>query len=88
MESKRYTQKLIQSANTIWLQHDLGDKQDKYGRELMNVWIDQKLLNVRLLEVGLVKIAYIKEPNTTFLDIYKQAEIKAKEEQKGIWSMN
>ncbi|MFB7155960.1 thermonuclease family protein [Lysinibacillus sp. NPDC056232] len=86
LESKQFTQKQLESASTIWLQHDLGDKQDKYSRELMHIWVDQDLLSVRLLKAGLAKIAYIHEPNTTYLEEYKQAEMKAKEKGEGIWS--
>lgn len=86
LESKQFTQQQLESANTIWLQHDLGDKQDKFSRELMHIWVDQDFLNVRLLEAGLAKIAYIHEPNTTYLEEYKPAEMKAKEKGKGIWS--
>lgn len=86
IESKNFVQEKLENANSIWLKHDLGDKQDKYGRELMHVFMDQKLLNVLLLEEGLAKIAYINEPNTTYLEEYKQAELMAKENKKGIWS--
>ena len=40
----------------------------------MHIWVDNELLNERLLDAGLAKIAYINEPNTTFLQIYKLAE--------------
>lgn len=71
---------------SIQFGYDQGNRLDKYNRELMHIWVDQDLLNVRLLEVGLAKIAYIHEPNTTYLEEYKQAEMKAKEKRKGIWS--
>ncbi len=88
MESKQFIQQQLKSAKSIWLQHDLGDKKDKYGRELMHIWVDNRLLNELLLEAGMAKVSYVNEPNTTFLDIYKQAEEKAKENRKGIWSEN
>lgn len=88
LESKQFIQQQLKNAKSIWLQHDLGDKKDKFGRELMHIWVDNELLNERLLDAGLAKIAYINEPNTTFLQIYKLAEERAKENRIGIWSEN
>ncbi|MGE7843629.1 thermonuclease family protein [Lysinibacillus sp. NPDC093712] len=86
VESREFIKHVLENSNTIWLKHDIGAKQDKYGRELMYIWADQHLLNVLLLEEGLAKTAYINEPNTTLLEEYKQAEKQAKENKKGIWS--
>lgn len=86
IESKKFIKQVLKNSNTIWLKHDIGDKQDKYGRELMYIWADQHLLNSLLLEKGLATIAYVRKPNTTLLEVYKQAEKQAKENRKCIWN--
>ena len=85
VESKNYAMQLLKNAKTITLAYDKGDKQDRYSRYLMYVWVDSELLSVKLLENGYGKVAYINEPNTTYLEEYKKAEQEAIEQKVGIW---
>lgn len=64
------------------------EERDKYNRLLAYVWRDGKNINKALLEEGLARVAYIYEPNTKYLNEFKRAERKAKEERKGIWSID
>ncbi len=49
--------------------------------------IDGQSVQELLLEEGLAKIRYIFEPNTKYLDIYRAAENRAREEKRRIWSI-
>lgn len=64
------------------------DKRDKYDRLLAYVWLDGKNINKELLKKGLARVAYVYEPNTKYLDEFKKAEQQAKENKKGIWSID
>ena len=85
-EAKQETQRLLAAAKDIQLEYDRGDKKDKYDRHLMHVFVDGISLQETLLKQGLVKIAYIFEPNTTYLEEYQKAEAIAKKNRLGLWS--
>lgn len=87
-ESREYAAKLLKNADTIVVAYDIGEKQDRYNRHLMYVWVDAELLSVKLLEKGYAKVAYVNEPNTTYLDEYRKAEQKAVEHKLGIWNIH
>lgn len=88
VEAQAYAEKLLSEADSIVLAYDKGDTTDRYNRNLMYVWLDGRLLGEMLLEKGLAKIAYVNEPNTTYLDVYTKAEEKAKAAGLGLWSNN
>lgn len=59
-EASDYTCSLLGSAKTIILEYDNNsDKEDKYDRHLVWVFVDGKLLQKDLIQKGLAKVAYI-----------------------------
>lgn len=85
-EASERADELLSNAKEIVVAYDKSDKLDNYNRNLMYIWVDDKLLSEYLLSEGLAKIAYVNAPNTTYLKQYQQAEAKAKANKLGVWS--
>lgn len=79
-------------GDEVWLERGNPDK-DKYDRTLGYIWFydvgnpEPINFNHMMIEEGLARVAYVYEPNTKYLDDFKQAESKAKEKQLNIWSI-
>lgn len=86
MESSVYTCEKLTNANKIYLEYDeAADREDKYGRLLAWVWVDDSLLQANLIENGLAKVRYTYD-KYKYNDLLLQKENKAKEEKINIWS--
>ncbi|EAD4735614.1 TPA_asm: thermonuclease [Listeria innocua] len=68
--------------------YDLGNKQDKYGRELCYVFVEGTLVQKDLIERGYGIVRYAEAPNTTYLEELKNAEKIAKEQHFGVWGID
>jgi micrococcal nuclease len=67
---------------------ELGDPEtDKYGRLLAYIWVDDVNFNQLLIEKGYARVAYVYEPNTKYLDTFREVEQEAKEKEINIWSV-
>ena len=88
LEASTYTCNRLKEASKIVLEYDdKADKVDKYGRELVWVFLDDQLLQLDLVSSGFAKIKYIYG-NYKYLDALYQAEYGAKQQMVGIWSYN
>lgn len=85
-EASEYTCNLLENAKEIKVEYDkASDKEDKYGRILVWVYADNKMVQESLLAEGLAKVAYLYEDyeyTTSLQDI----EAIAKDKKIGIWS--
>src|SRR5699024_4246142 len=86
-EASARTQELLSNASVIEVEHDIGEKVDKYNRHLAYIWADGVMVNEVLVREGLAQVNYVYPPNTRHLDRLKEAERLAKEEGLGIWSL-
>ena len=85
-EASEYTCTALKKAQKIVLEYDSNsDKEDKYGRILAFVFVDDILLEKDLISRGYAQVAYIYG-DYNYLDELKEEEAKAKENQVGIWS--
>ncbi|MYL35551.1 thermonuclease family protein [Pontibacillus yanchengensis] len=75
------------SGKEITLEFD-GPKRDKYDRLLAYVWVDDKNFNKMLLEEGLARYAYVYDPPYTYSQEFMKAQNRAKDAEKGIWSID
>ena len=81
-----YTCNALKNAKEIYLEYDgSSDKEDKYGRVLAFVYVDNILLEKSLIENGLAKVAYIYG-DYEHVEELREAENLAKEKGLGIWS--
>ena len=84
-EASNYTCKSLTNSKNIKLEYDDGSsKTDKYNRHLVWVFIDGKLLQNELVNLGYAKVAYIYG-NYKYTDkLYETQEI-AIEDKVGLW---
>lgn len=85
-EASERTKELVSSADKLTIEYDKGNKEDKYGRKLVYLYADGKMINDVLAREGLARVKYIYPPNTTHLNKLKESQAKAKEEKLNIWS--
>jgi len=84
-ESKNYICNLLEKASKIELEYDDNSKQeDKYGRTLAWIWIDDRLLQELMVEEGLAKVEYVYK-EYEYSNYLCEVEDKAINNKKGIW---
>lgn len=80
-----YVCSVLTNAKTIKIEYDPNsEKEDKYGRTLAWVYVDDVLLQQHLVELGYAKVAFIYN-DYLYNDTLLEAERIAKEEKKGVW---
>ncbi|MBQ8472449.1 MAG: thermonuclease family protein [Bacilli bacterium] len=85
-EASDYTCRLLTNAKSIKVEYDkASDKEDKYGRILVWVYADDKMVQETLLSEGLAKVAYLYE-NYEYTSNLQKIESVAKSKKMGIWS--
>ena len=85
-EAKIYTCMKLKLSKNIKLEYDENsDKTDKYGRVLAWVFVDNELLQEKLVEKGLAKVAYLYG-DYKYTSKLKIAEVRAKKDKINIWS--
>jgi len=87
-EASDRTAELLNNANEIEVEFDVGQKQDKYNRYLAYIYVDGEMLNNILVREGLAKVAYVYPPNTRYLTKLENSQEAAKSEKIGIWSLD
>lgn len=76
---------VLKEAKNIELEYDSNsDKQDKYDRHLVWVFIDDKLLQEEVIKEGLAEVAYLYD-EYKYTDRLIQAQDEAKKEGKNLW---
>ena len=84
-EAKEYTCNALKNAKEIYLEYDSNsDKEDKYGRVLAFIYVDNILLQKSLIENGLAKVAYIYG-DYEYVEELRETEELAKKNKIGIW---
>ena len=84
-ESKEFVCNTLSKANKIELEYDShSKKEDKYGRTLAWIWVDDKLLQELIVKKGLAKVDYVYDEYEYSLYLCK-IENKAIKNKKGIW---
>lgn len=85
-ESSEYTCALLKTAEKIELEYDIkSDRTDKYNRILAWVFVDDYLLQDKLVINGYAEVAYIYD-EYKYVDILREHETQAKLEKIGIWN--
>lgn len=85
-EASNYTCNALKTAKKIEIEYDAGsDKVDKYNRHLVWIYVDNDLLQGKLIEKGLAKVAYIYG-DYKYTKTLEAKESVAKINKTGIWS--
>ena len=84
-DASEYTCNLLTNASKIEIEYDPNsEKQDKYERHLVWVFIDNKLLQDLIIKEGLAEVAYLYG-DYKYTDILNNSELLAKTNKLGIW---
>ncbi len=85
-EASNYTCKRLTGANNIRLEYDdNSNRQDKYDRDLVWVFVDNQLLQKELIEQGYAEVAYLYGDYKYTSELEKTQEL-AKKNKVGMWS--
>jgi len=86
-EAKEFVCNILENAKKIELEYDdASKKEDKYGRTLAWIWVDDKLLQESIIEEGLAKVDYVYKEYEYSKKLCK-IENKAVKNNKGIWKI-
>ncbi len=83
-EAAAYTKEKL-SNKEVLLELDVQER-DQYGRLLAYVWLQDELVNEKLINKGLARMA-VFPPNTKYVDRFTAVQQKAQQEGNGIWSI-
>lgn len=87
-EASEYTCNSLKSADEIILEFDEdSDEKDKYGRYLVWVFVDGKLLQEKLVSKGFASVAYLYG-DYKYTEKLESAEQLAEDNKLGIWNTN
>ena len=87
-EASEFTCNLLTNAAQIQIEYDdNSDKQDKYNRELVWVFVDGKLLQEQVVKEGLAEVKYIYG-DYKYLNDVNNALQEAKKKKLNLWSDN
>ncbi len=80
-----YTCNRLKEASLIEIEYDSNStKTDKYGRELVWIYLDKKLFQMELVEKGYARVEYIYG-KYMYVDTLREKESIAKQNKIGIW---
>lgn len=87
-EASELTCNLVKNAKKIEIEYDANsDKEDKYGRVLAYVYVDDVMIQKELLIKGLAKVAYLYK-DYSHTEEFKLLQEEAKNKEIGIWSLD
>lgn len=81
-EAAAYNHSLV-AGLMVTLERDISDV-DKYGRLLRYVYVDEKMVNLALVEGGYAQVVTYP-PDVRHIDIFRRAETVAREAGRGLW---
>ncbi len=82
-EATEFTERFV-AGGLVRLQFD-GRRQDKYGRFLAHVWVDDRMLEEELLRAGLATAETDYSYSAEAKDRFRAAEAEARAAGRGIW---
>ena len=84
-EASEYTCNMLKNAKIIELEYDeKSDMTDRYDRMLAWVYVDNELLQEKLVENGYARVAYVYD-KYKYVDLLKERQEEAKKLNIGIW---
>ncbi|MCJ7509033.1 MAG: thermonuclease family protein [candidate division Zixibacteria bacterium] len=83
-EAKEFNRKMVQGKNVV-LEFDV-ESQDRYGRLLAYVYVNNTLVNAELMKNGLALI-YTYPPNVKYANLFLGLQKEAQKKNLGIWSL-
>ncbi len=85
-EASKYTCDELKKAQIIEIEYDdNSDKKDKYDRDLVWVFVDNNLLQNKIVRNGYAEVAYLYD-EYKYTSTLQESEKQAKQEKLNIWS--
>lgn len=85
-EASIFTCNMLTNASVIKLEYDSkSDKEDKYGRVLAWVFVNDDLLQEKLVSEGLAEVKYVYK-DYKYSSHLKDVELEAKNKGAGLWA--
>lgn len=85
-EASNYTCDKVQNASKLEIEYDVGsDKEDKYGRLLAWVFVDDELLQDMLIQGGYAEVAYLYG-DYKYTNLLKDHQAIVETKKIGIWN--
>ncbi|MDM8529788.1 thermonuclease family protein [Anaerolineales bacterium HSG25] len=81
-EATELNRQLLQQG-TVQIEYDF-ETEDQYGRTLAYLWVDDRLVNLEIVNAGYANAFFIP-PNTRYETEIQKAEQQAKQAERGIW---
>ncbi|MGV2927099.1 thermonuclease family protein [Macrococcus capreoli] len=85
IEAARYLENYMRYGK-LQIQYDNGGKLDKYGRHLVYLYSNGKLVNNEMVRYGYARVGYIYSQRY-YLNVLKKSENNAKQKRLKIWSI-
>jgi endonuclease YncB( thermonuclease family) len=82
-KAKTFLEKNIQGQKVVLKSYGMGG----YNRQLAEVFINQKNINLEILKAGLAEVYKGRPAKGIDISLYRKTELHAKKEHKGIWSL-
>jgi micrococcal nuclease len=84
-EASAFTKKVLPPGTPV--RYRLGiEARDRYGRALAYVWLrDGRFFNLMLVDRGYAQVLTIP-PNVDYADRFREAQHRAREAERGLWS--
>jgi micrococcal nuclease len=83
-ESKEYINNLIKGKSVTLKNYAT----DQYGRNLSEIFLDKENINLNMVTMGMAEVYKGKSDKNLDVEIYHDAEKKAKKNKIGIWSLS
>lgn len=79
-------EQLAPLGSEVLLEYDIEER-DRYGRTLAYLWSGDVLINAQMIAEGMALVATYP-PNVKYVDYMLPLQTQAREEQRGLWSVN
>ncbi|TDM00802.1 thermonuclease family protein [Macrococcus carouselicus] len=86
LEAADFTKSLVSNCN-LSIEHDSKGRYDRYKRELVYLYCDDKMVNETLVREGYARVGYVYQQKD-YLTELQEAERQAKSKKLRIWSMD
>ena len=78
-------QQLLEEAEQVYVELDIGPATDDYHRLLAYVYADDVLISEKLLQEGLGTVRFVNPPNNSYEELLRSAQEEAEAASLNLW---
>jgi micrococcal nuclease len=84
-EASRVLHRLLGEGTRVWAAYEAGGEQDRFDRELWDVWLpDGRFLQATLVSRG-AAVAHLYRPQREYADLLARLDDRARADRTGLW---